>query len=55
MKLPQVLASGSWMPSDIASSCLAVLRNSSSLLAEAISDVLSVMFAFFLFDLLALS
>lgn len=55
MKLPRVLGSGSWMPSDIASSCLSVLRNSSSLLAEAISDVLSVMFAFFLFDLLALS
>lgn len=39
VKLPQVLASGSWMPSDVASSCFAVLRNSSSLLAEAISDV----------------
>lgn len=39
MKLPHVLASGSWMPSDVASSCFAVLRNSSSLLAEAISDV----------------
>lgn len=39
MKLPQVLASGSWMPSDIASSCLAVVKNSSSLLAEAVSDV----------------